>query len=442
MILNFRAFWLNMVTVNTLSLRTSLLILGDVFLLYLSLFLTVFFDFGSHFLPFSILYLFWLTIFYTFGLYDLGIIKRKVSFFPRMIWAIVACFIAAVIFFYLLPIFGITPRMNLILNILIFGILFIIWRNFFYSVFLSRLLNRVTIVGSLSQKQILKEEIEKRPYLGYRTVEIEDTAKLFEEIKNKNIDTLIVPDDIQEDSQLVSILYQCLPYRVNFLNWSTAYEHICSKIPISFVAETWFLENLKEGEKSAYDSAKRIIDIIMAVILLLLTLLFWLLVSLMIKIEDGGAVIYKQTRIGKDGKAFSLYKFRSMKIGAENETGAVWAEKEDPRVTKIGRTLRKLHLDELPQMVNVLRGDISLVGPRPERPEFVSALAKEIPHYDIRQLIRPGFTGWAQIKFRYGRTVMDAREKFEYDLFYLKNRSLILDFGILLKTLQLFFKKD
>ena len=131
-----------------------------------------------------------------------------------------------------------------------------------------------------------------------------------------------------------------------------------------------------------------------------------------------------------------------MRPDAENETGAVWAEKEDPRTTKIGKTLRRLHLDELPQMINVLRGDISLVGPRPERPEFVLQLTKEIPHYEIRQLIKPGFTGWAQIKFRYGRSIMDSQEKFQYDLYYLKNRSFILDLGIILKTLQLLLRKE
>jgi len=131
-----------------------------------------------------------------------------------------------------------------------------------------------------------------------------------------------------------------------------------------------------------------------------------------------------------------------MDVEAESKTGPVWAKEQDPRVTRVGRWLRRIHFDELPQMINVLKGDISLVGPRPERPEFVEKLEKEIPHYHVRHLIKPGFTGWAQIKFRYGRSIMDSREKFQYDLYYLKNRSLILDLGILLKTFQLFLKKN
>ena len=183
-------------------------------------------------------------------------------------------------------------------------------------------------------------------------------------------------------------------------------------------------------------------DIILALALLIATLPLWPIIALFIKVEDGGPIFYRQERIRKDGKPFFLIKFRSMNQEAEAKTGAIWAKEKDPRITRVGKFLRRVHLDELPQMLNILKGEISLVGPRPERPEFISQLEKEIPHYRMRHLIKPGFTGWAQLKFRYGRSVMDAREKFQYDLYYLKNRSLFLDLGILLKTFQLFFKKE
>jgi len=186
---------------------------------------------------------------------------------------------------------------------------------------------------------------------------------------------------------------------------------------------------------------KRFVDIILAFSIIIITSPLWLIFAVLIKLEDKGPVFYRQKRVGKDRNEFWLTKFRSMKIDAENGK-AKWAEKDDPRITKIGRFLRKIHLDELPQMLNILKGDISLVGPRPERPEFVKKLEKEIPHYHLRHIIRPGFTGWAQIKFRYGRTVEDSHEKFQYDLYYIKNRSLFLDLGILLKTFQLFFSKE
>ena len=208
------------------------------------------------------------------------------------------------------------------------------------------------------------------------------------------------------------------------------------------VAQTWFLENLREGEKILYDNIKKLTDLILASTLLLITFPLWLLIALAIKLEDKGPIFYRQKRIGKDKNPFSLFKFRSMRSEAEKSTGPVWAQKDDSRVTKVGKILRNTHLDELPQMINVLKGELSLVGPRPERPEFVEQLEKEVPHYHIRHLIKPGFTGWAQTKFRYGRSITDSQEKLQYDLYYLKNRNPLLDLGILLKTLQFFFKKE
>ena len=347
------------------------------------------------------------------------------------------------VFFYLVPLFGITPKTNLLLNVLIFGILFLIWRKLFGFLFSSRFFNNVAILGKdLPKIKALAKEIAARPYLGYRlTATFDDGKNLLAKIRDKKINALIVAEDFETDFDLLENLYQCLEARIIFWDWSQAYELFCEKIPTAFLQKKWFLENLKEGEKKFYDKIKRGQDLILATAILVLTLPLWPLIALLIKLGDGGPIIYKQKRIGKDKKLFFLLKFRSMAIGAESETGPVWAKKEDPRVTKVGKWLRRIHIDELPQMINVLRGDINLVGPRPERPEFVEQLEKEIPHYHVRHLIKPGFTGWAQIKFRYGRSVMDSQEKFQYDLYYLKNRSLILDLGILLKTFQLLFKK-
>lgn len=395
-----------------------------------------------HFLPFSILYFFWLVIFYVFGLYDLKIIKAGPVLYNKVLWSILTCLGLGIIFFYLIPfpIFKITPKTNLVLNIIIFGVLFLTWRKFFYLLFSSHFLNKVAIIGNNSQ--VLAKEINARPYLGYKLIDLELRKDLLSQIKEKEIDTLIIPNDLILDSQLIQNLYECLPARINFIDWARAYELICAKIPIDFISHTWFFENLKEKEKGFYDKTKKLFDIILAAVILIITMPFWPLIALAIKIEDKGPVIYRQERVGKDKKLFFLFKFRSMKTTAESKTGPVWAKKEDFRITKVGKILRRTHLDELPQMLNILKGEISLVGPRPERPKFVSQLEKEISHYHIRHLIKPGFTGWAQLKFRYGRSVMDSREKFQYDLYYLKNRGLFLDVGILLKTFELFFKKE
>ncbi len=433
-----------------LNLRKILLFLGDIFLIYLSLFLTLllgFFGefsfeiFSLHLLPFSIIYFFWLVIFYIFGLYDLHLIKTKTSFYGSTLGALSVSLILGMLFFYTTPFFEITPKTNLVINILIFGILFLGWRRLFYSLFSVHFLNRTVIIGKGSEVEMLKKEINEKPYLGYKIISIDLNKDLFSQIQSKNIDTVIFTEEFESNPKILKALYFCLPARVSFLEFTKAYELIYEKIPVSIVSKSWFLENLKEREKGFYDETKRFFDIILASFLFILTLPFWPFIVIAIKLEDKGPVFYSQKRIGKNRKSFILYKFRSMKMGAEKEK-AVWAKKEDKRITKVGKFLRQTHLDEIPQMMNVIKGDISLVGPRPERLEFVGKLEKEIPHYHLRHLVKPGFTGWAQIKFRYGRSFIDSHKKFQYDLYYLKNRNFLLDIGILLRTFQLFFKKE
>jgi len=432
------------------NLRKFLLFLGDIALLYLSLFITLFIGFFRgfslsifflHLLPFSILYFFWLIIFYIFGLYDLYLIKTKISFYPRVLGAIFAGVLLGTIFFYTVPFFGITPKTNLVSNALIFAILFISWRSFFYSIFSAHFLNRVAIIGRGVEVENFKKEISERPYLGYKLIPVNIENNLFSQVQKENIDTVIFTEEFETDPKFLTALYLCLPLRINFLDFASAYELITEKIPVSIVSQAWFLENLKEREKGVYDKIKRVFDIILASFLLILTSPLWPFIALSIKLEDGGPIFYKQERVGKDRKKFFLIKFRSMIPGAEKK-GPQWAKIRDERITKVGKFLRQSHLDEIPQMINVISGDISLVGPRPERPEFVAQLEKEIPHYHLRHLIKPGFTGWAQIKFRYGRSIVDSKEKFEYDLYYLKNRNFLFDLGILLKTFQLFLKKE
>jgi len=182
---------------------------------------------------------------------------------------------------------------------------------------------------------------------------------------------------------------------------------------------------------------KRLFDIFASLIFLGLLSPLLTFLALLIKLEDGGPIIFAQTRVGKFGRHFKMYKFRSMRVDAEAGTGAVWASKShDPRVTSIGKFLRKSRLDELPQFWNILKGDMSLVGPRPERPEFVGDLTKLIPFYGQRHVVRPGLTGWAQVRYSYGASVEDAMEKLQYDLFYIKNRSLALDLFIIFSTIK------
>jgi exopolysaccharide biosynthesis polyprenyl glycosylphosphotransferase len=182
--------------------------------------------------------------------------------------------------------------------------------------------------------------------------------------------------------------------------------------------------------------------VLLAAIGLALTAPIMLLVAIAIRVTSSGPVLFRQTRVGKGGKPFTIYKFRSMVADAESKTGVVWASRNDPRITPVGRFLRKTRLDEIPQLFNVLHGDMAIVGPRPERPEFVATLSELIPFYAHRHSVKPGITGWAQINYKYGESVEDAKFKLEYDMYYVKNLSPALDFYIMLHTLKAMLSGD
>ena len=211
------------------------------------------------------------------------------------------------------------------------------------------------------------------------------------------------------------------------------------KVPLSAIGEVWFLENLAESEKKFYENFKRIFDMFFAIIFGIISLIFYPIIAILIKIDSKGPVFYKQKRVGLNGEVFTVYKFRTMIEDAEKD-GVKWADNEDKRITKVGRFLRKTRLDELPQLLNIFFGDMSFVGPRPERVEFVETLEKQIPYYNIRHIIRPGLTGWAQVNFRYGASVEDSIEKLQYELYYIKHRCFILDISIILKTIKIVLK--
>ena len=190
------------------------------------------------------------------------------------------------------------------------------------------------------------------------------------------------------------------------------------------------------GPRSRDVAYQRIINGVIAGVGILLSFPLMLLTALAVRLSSTGPILYRQVRVGLDGQPFTLYKFRSMRADAEAGTGAVWAIRDDPRVTGVGRVIRRIRFDELPQLYNVLKGEMAIVGPRPERPEFVQALSEEIPYYRQRHCVRPGITGWAQINHKYGDSLEDTITKLEYDLFYIKNMSLSLDTYIIFHTLK------
>lgn len=214
------------------------------------------------------------------------------------------------------------------------------------------------------------------------------------------------------------------------------YEHVAERLPLSQITEEWLLqeEGFSLNTHGSLRRLKRALDIFVSFALLVLTAPVMLLTALAVRLESPGPVIYRQKRVGLHGGVFYVHKFRSMRADAEKH-GAVWAQKNDSRVTRVGRFIRKVRIDELPQLWDVFKGAMSLIGPRPERPEFVARLAANIPFYALRHSVKPGVTGWAQVCYPYGASEEDARRKLEYDLYYIKNMSLILDFKIILKTI-------
>jgi len=442
------------------NIKRITLLIGDLLVLYLSLWLTLFIRYGTnfnftrweqHFWPFTIIYFFWLIVFFIAGLYELSLARNNIAFYNILSKGLVINVGLAIAFFYFIPYFGITPKTNLFINLVIFAILFSGWRNIYnYLIKSSALLNNVLIIGQNKEIEQIDKIVKNNPQFGYRIIkrvspqEIKTPFDILEMATQKNIKTIVTAINPYQDAKLVQSLYQCLPLKISFSDLPSFYEKMLGKVPISSIGEIWFLENLTESQKNFYEAIKRILDMIGAFILGIVSLVFYPFITIAIKINSSGPIFIKQRRIGHDGQIFTLYKFRTMyateKDGSSEPGGKpVYAKENDPRITKVGNFLRRSRLDELPQLWNVFSGQMSFIGPRPERIEFVQQCEKETPHYQIRHIVKPGLTGWAQVSFRYGASVQDSIEKLQYELYYIKHRSFILDISILLRTIKIVF---
>jgi exopolysaccharide biosynthesis polyprenyl glycosylphosphotransferase len=267
-------------------------------------------------------------------------------------------------------------------------------------------------------------------------VEVLDSVHNVEKVIHKvNAEELIFALEKHEDDILIEVISKCEDEKVNLKIVPDLYDIISGQARTMQIYGFPLIDIMPQLMPEWEKKVKRVMDILFSFIVLLLTLPITLTVSLLIKLDSKGPIIFKQKRTGQNGKEFSVYKFRSMVQDAEKKSGPVWSTKDDPRITKIGKFIRKVRIDEIPQMFNVLKGEMSLVGPRPERPFFVEKLSKEIPLYKRRLKVRPGVTGWAQVKHKYDETLEDVNTKLRYDLFYIENMSLRMDFKILFRTI-------
>jgi sugar transferase (PEP-CTERM system associated) len=234
----------------------------------------------------------------------------------------------------------------------------------------------------------------------------------------------------------VADILECRFRGVRVEEWPTLYEKLTGKIFVNNLRPSWLIFSDGAVKTALTDKIKRAFDVTLSLIGLILSAPLMGLAAAAIKLDSSGPIFFRQERVGQDGRVFMLYKFRSMFVDAERMTGPIWASEDDPRITRVGRILRKIRLDETPQMLNVLLGDMSFIGPRPERPVFVNQLKEQIPFYILRCSVKPGITGWAQVRFQYGSSVEDSMEKLQYDLYYVKNVSVFLDMLVLLNTIR------
>jgi sugar transferase (PEP-CTERM system associated) len=307
---------------------------------------------------------------------------------------------------------------------------------------------KVYVLGTGQRAQRLVQGLRQRKDLGIDVVgwsgNVEGAvtreaaaAHLMELSEQRRVHRVIVAMPDRRGTFPVQELLQLRLNGVRVEEATSWLEKISGRIEVEQLYPSWLIFADGFRFSASFNLMRRILSTMMALMLLLVTLPFLPLVILAIKLDSKGPVLYKQKRVGRAGHAFYCYKFRTMRQDAEADTGPTWAGDDDPRITRIGKVLRAARIDEIPQLWCVFKGDMAFVGPRPERPEFVEWLSKEIPYYGVRHAVRPGITGWAQVRYKYGNTVEDAKEKLQYDLFYIKNASLGLDILIMFQTIKI-----
>jgi len=390
---------------------------------------------------------------YYFELYDLKVFRSNIELGIRLLQSLGVSSILLAVLYYLFP-FLIIGRGIFIISLGFMGAIIVTWRIIYNHILRMRQLDqKIMIVGSGPLAKNIATEIIERMDTGFKVIGFitENPERVGEKLVNPSIighqsqildiairekvDRIVVALEERRGKFPGAQLLDCKMRGIVVEEGIEFYEHLTGRLQVESLRPSFliFSGGFKKSKWMMW--AKRVIEFVLSLIGLILLSPFILVISILIKIDSRGPVFYKQERVGERGKIFKLLKFRSMVENAEAK-GPVWAQQDDKRVTRVGRWIRKLRLDEVPQMFNVLKGDVSFVGPRPERPCFVEQLRKEIPFYDHRHSVKPGVTGWAQVKYRYGASKEDALEKLKYDLYYIKNLSPLFDLLIIFETIK------
>ena len=419
-----------------------IIFIPNIILLYASLYLAIFLRYPhglensawhNHLKAFSIIYVFWLLVLFIHGLFEISSLRRYTGLFINLVSATIVNFLVSVVYFYFQPNLILTPRRFLLINLAISFALILVWDLLVKYFIKNNLQEKIYLFSFSDELKELEKEILNHSYLGFNLMGHLNEQTLGQAKFNKDI-ALILPDNLQAKPDILEKFYQLRILGVKFYNYKRFYENLLRRIYLTQINELWFLENINYQEKRFYNLGKRTVDLILGILGFAGFLVSFPFCALLVRLGSRGPIFFTQERVGKNGNIFKVYKYRTMAGGPTN----TWTSINDPRITKTGRFLRQSRLDELPQFINLLAGNMSLVGPRPEQPHLVESLKKQIPFYDERHLVKPGITGWAQLNI-YAGSLEETKLKLQYDLYYIKHRGFLFDLEIILKTIYYIF---
>ncbi len=426
--------------------------ISDLIILIFSLYLSLsirnlnieeFNDFLNVLYPFFIIIFTNIIIFYIYGLYDRMTTKIYKELSNRIITAQILSSVIASIIFYSSNYFVIAPKTILLIYIIVSSVLIFFWRKYARKLIKSNKNYSILLVAKGKELNLLKEELKENKILNIKKIETFDLeenkdldiyTKIKTKLKNENFDILAINLYHPHIKPSVQLFYELLLDKIEVLNFSTLYEEIMQKIPLENIDAGWFFNNFNQKDGRFYSFIKRILDLLISIPSFIISIPFYIFVFFGIKLQDGENIFYLSKRIGKDNKEFILYKFRSMKNTK--------SEEERVRITSFGKFIRSTRIDELPQLINIIKGDMTLIGPRPETPTLFKEYSNQISFYGIRQSIKPGLSGYAQIYQeqnivpKFGLEINATKDKLSYDIYYLKHRSLFMDISLILKTIK------
>ncbi|HMP95718.1 MAG TPA: sugar transferase [Kiritimatiellia bacterium] len=446
-----------------LSLRRTFLLASDILALLCSLVLAALWRLGpqagwdyleTHRLSLAASCGVFLVVFYASGMYERAALVRKAHSYRLPMVAVTISAAIIVVIFYAQAQFQIGRGILLLASVFVFFITWTTRHLYGMAVGHGYLSKKALLIGEGRDAEKALRLIKQTADSGFKVMGVVaskrmapgsflqdvpvvgNTEKLRELADAFDVETLIVATSLSREPAVLRMLRPLRCSGIEVMDYVTLYEMLAQEIPLDHINDEWLMNAALNGSVIHVRKIKRVMDFVIALIGLIIATPICLVTAIVVRMDSPGPILYRQRRSGIDGHPYQLFKFRTMRRDAEAATGAVWSTSNDSRITRVGHYLRKWRIDEIPQLLNVLKGEMSLVGPRPERPEFVETLSQAIPFYRERLMVPPGVTGWAQVKFPYASDVDGARRKLQFDIYYIKHMGFFLDCMILLRTVK------